>query len=87
MTESLGEDVVAALTSMVDTADRLPGQYKAEFTLTYWSGVQAPAEAWLCTVEGDIHGDDGDTFSILGHTAAEALRKASEEAWKRVADT
>ncbi len=73
-----------ALATMVDTAERLPGQYKAEFTLTYWSGVAPPAEPWLCTVEGDIHGDDGDSFSVLGRTAAEALLRASDEAWKRV---
>ena len=84
MAEELGSDVVQALTEMVRTVKELPGSYQAEFSLEYWAGVVAPAEAWCCTVQGDIRGDDGDRFSVLGHTAAEALRLASEEAWNRV---
>jgi len=63
----------------------LPGAYRPEFTLTYWAGV-TKAEPWCCSVEGDIMGDDGDRFDVLAHTAAEALRRASEEAWRRVPD-
>jgi len=84
VTGSLGDDVVEALAAMVDTAEALPGTFKSQFTLTYWAGVTPPAEPWLCTVEGDILGDNGSTFSVLGRSAAEALRKASDEAWKRV---
>ena len=36
-------------------------------------------------VEGDIRGDSGSEFFITGQTASEVLRRASEEAWKRVA--
>jgi hypothetical protein len=81
----LGDDIESALAEMVRTADVLPGAYRPEVTLTYWAGASG-AEAWCCTVEGDIHGDDGDQFSVLGMTAADVLRKASAEAWRRVPD-
>ncbi len=81
---NLGEDVVGALVEMVRTVEELPGQFKAEFRLKYWSGVVPPAEAWACTVEGDIEGDDGEEFTILGRTAADTLRRAAAEAWRRV---
>jgi hypothetical protein len=61
-----------------------PGQFKAEFRLEYWAGVLPPAESWACTVEGDIAGDDGAEFTVLGSTASEALRRAAEEAPRRV---
>lgn len=82
--DSLGEDVATALAALVRTVDELPGQFKAEFRLEYWSGVDAPAEAWACTVEGDISGDDGSEFTVLGATAAEVLRLAANEAPRRV---
>jgi hypothetical protein len=84
MTGDLGTEIVEALAEMVSTVDRLPGAFKAEFSLTYWAGVIEPAEAWSCTVEGDLLGDDGSTFFVLGKTAADALRTASIEAWRRV---
>jgi len=83
---TLGDNVESALADVVNTAETLPGTYRPEFTLTYLAGVTEGAEQWCCSVEGDIVGDDGDTFSVLGHTAAEALRKASEEAWRRIPD-
>jgi hypothetical protein len=84
MTGDLGLDVAAALAEMVSTAECLPGAFKAEFSLTYWAGVTEPAEAWSCTVEADINGEDGSTFFVLGQSAAEVLRLASAEAWRRV---
>ena len=84
MESRLGDHVSEALAEMVRTADALPGAFKAEFTLTYWASVIEPGESWLCTVEGDIQGDDGSSFSVLGHTAEEALMRAAEEAWRRV---
>ena len=81
----LGDDIEGALAAIVRTADSLPGTYRPEVTLTYWAGVTG-AEAWCCSVEGDIHGDDGDQFSVSAMTAADALRKASAEAWRRVPD-
>jgi hypothetical protein len=80
----LGSDFEGAFAEMVRTVEELPGTFKAEFSLTYWAGVTAPAEAWCCSVEGDIHGDDGSHFVVLGKTAAEVLRLASAEAWRRV---
>jgi hypothetical protein len=84
MRDELGTDFAAAFSEMVRTTEELPGAFKAEFSLTYWAGVKPPAEAWLCSVEGDIDGDDGSTFKVLGKTAADALRSASAEAWRRV---
>lgn len=81
---TLGDDVATALAEMVKTVETLPGQFKAEFRLEYWSGVVPPAEPWACTVEGDIDGDDGSEFTVLGVTAEAALRRASAEAWNRV---
>jgi hypothetical protein len=84
MADVLGDDVVAALTEMVRTADELPGQYGVEFSVTYWAGVVPPHDCWVCTVEGDIHGDDGDQFSVFARTLAEVLRRAAAETWRRV---
>jgi hypothetical protein len=87
MPGELGEDIAAALAALVETAETLPGTYRPEFTLGYWAGVTAGAEAWSCKFEGDILGDDGDSFFVLGHTAAEVLHRASDEAWRRVPPT
>ena len=84
MPGDLGDDIAGALAALVNTAEALPGSYRPEFSLTYWAGVTDGAEAWSCTFEGDIHGDDGDRFFVLGHTVSEVLRRASEEAWRRV---
>ena len=86
---NLGDDVEAALRALVETADSIPGRFRPEFSLTYWSGVTGGAEAWSCSFDGDIRGDDGGKFFVLGRTAEAVLRRASDEAWKRVtgADT
>ncbi len=82
---TLGEGVVEALAEMVRTANRLPGQFRAEFSLEYQAGVDTGAEAWVCTVEGDIIGDNNSSqFSVLGGTAADALSRAAAESWRRV---
>jgi len=82
---TLGDKVEAALGELVQTMETLPGTYRPEFTLTYWAGVaDGKAEAWSCTVEGDIHGDDGDSFTVLGRTATEVLVLAREETLRRV---
>jgi len=84
MNADLGGDFAGAFAAMVETTEALPGQFKAEFSLTFWAGVTPGAEPWQCRVEGDIHGDGGDSFIVLGMSAAEALRTASAEAWRRV---
>ena len=66
MPADLGDDIVEALTALVDTADTLPGEFRPEFNLTYWSGVVGGAEAWSCTFEGDIVGEDGGRFFVMG---------------------
>jgi hypothetical protein len=81
---TVGDDIQTALNEMVQTMETLPGAYRPEFSLTFWAGVAEGAEAWSCTVEGDIHGDDGDTFTVLGHTATEVLVLAREETLRRV---
>ena len=82
MPGDLGDDVEAAFAALVSAVDAMPGAYSAEFSLDYWAGVTS-AEGWCCTVAGDIRGDDGDRFSILGHSAADVLRRASDEALRR----
>jgi len=81
---TVGNDVEAALRAMVETMDALPGAFRPEFSLTYWAGVRDGAEAWACAVEGDIHGDDGSSFTLLGTTAADVLMRARDEAVRRV---
>ena len=73
-----------ALREMVNTMDTLPGAFRPEFTLTYRAGVADGADAWSCTVEGDIRGDDGSTLTLLGPTAAEVLIRAREETLRRL---
>ena len=82
MSGKLGDDVQDALAELVAAVDSLPGEYFGEFSLEYWAGVQS-GEPWCCTVAGDIRGDDGDRFSILGPSAADALRGAAAEARRR----
>ena len=86
MTGSLGDDIAAALAARVETVDTLPGTFRPEFSLGYWGGVVGDADAWSCRFEGDIHGDPdrGSEFFITGQTAADVLREASVQAWKRV---
>jgi hypothetical protein len=82
---TLGDDIEQTLTALIETAETLPGKFRPEWRLTYWAGVAEQAESWHCEFEGDILGDNGtETFVVLGHTAAEALRRASEESWRRV---
>jgi hypothetical protein len=81
----IGSDLEAALAEMVRTADTLPGVFQPEFSLTYWAGVVEPADAWCCVVEGDLEGEDGGIFTVLGPTAADALRRAAAETLRRVA--
>jgi len=73
------DDTAAALRDLVALADALPGQFRPEFDLGYWSGVTG-AESWYVRFEGDVEGTE---FTVLGFTAAEALRKAGEEALRR----
>jgi hypothetical protein len=84
MTHTIGDDMKDALAMLVETADALPGTFRPECSLTYWSGVVGGAAALSCRFEGDIHGDAGSEFFITGQTASEVLRRASEEAWNRV---
>jgi hypothetical protein len=75
------DDTAAALQDMVELAEKFPGSFKPEFQLGYWAGVAKDAEGWYVRFEGDIR----DTvFTVLGHTAAEALREAMREAQERI---
>ena len=78
----LGDDIEGALAALVAAVDSMRGAYAAEFSLEYWAGVTS-AESWCCSVEGDIRGDDGDRFSILGSNAADVVRRAAAEARRR----
>ena len=84
MPELLGDDVAEALRALVLTAEKLPGTVRAEFSLTYCAGVNGEAESWSCTFEVDDDEDGGGEFLIVGHTAAEVLRRASDEVRLRV---
>lgn len=75
------EDTASALQEMVDCAESFPGQFKPEFELGYWAGVKDGAERWYVRFEGDIVDNE---FTVLGHTAAEALRLAIREAQARI---
>ena len=77
----MDHDTATALREMVDLADHFPGQHKPEFELGYWAGVQDGAEQWYVRFEGDIRDNE---FTVLGHTAADALRTAAREARSRV---
>jgi hypothetical protein len=83
MSADLGDDVEGALREMTRTIEALPGTFKPQFILEYWAGVIPPAEFWCCTVEGDLTGDGG-RFFVLATSAAEALRQAARETWRRV---
>ena len=75
----MSDDDAAALRELVALADSLPGQFRPEFELGYWAGVSG-AEAWYVRFEGDIEDTE---FTVLGFTAAEALRRAAVEASRR----
>jgi len=76
------EDKTAtALREMVDLANRFPGAFKPEFELGYWAGVPAGAESWYVRFEGDIRDNE---FTVLGHSAAEVLERAADEARARI---
>lgn len=75
----MNDETAAALRDLVALADSLPGEFRPEFDLGYWSGVQG-AEPWYVRFEGDIEDTE---FTVLGFTAAEALRRAAEEALRR----
>ena len=77
MTDS---DVAASLAELVALADNYPGAFKPEFDLGYWAGVEG-AEPWFVRFEGDIEENE---FTVLGFSAAEALRKAKAEAERRL---
>lgn len=65
-------ETTAAPHEMAELAESFPGAFKPAFELGYWAGVSEGAERWYVRFEGDIR----DTqFTVLGYTAAEALRK------------
>lgn len=78
----MDSDTAAALQAMVDLVEELPGQFRPEFELGYWGGAADGGERWYVRFEGDIRDNE---FAVLGHSAAEALRKAAHEALQRVA--
>jgi hypothetical protein len=75
------EETATALQELVDLAESFPGQFKPEFELGYWAGVAEGAERWYVRFEGDIRDNE---FTVLAHTAAEALRLATHEARTRI---
>lgn len=77
----MDDDTAAALRDLVALADALPGQFRSEFDLGYWSGVTG-AESWYVRFEGDVEGTE---FTVLGFTAAKALRSAGEVLRRRAA--
>lgn len=66
---------------MVEVVDTFPGAFRAEFELGYWAGVAEDAQRWYVRFGGDIRDDE---FTVLGHSAAEALRTAAHEAVARI---
>lgn len=76
----MDDDTGVALQDLVLLADSLPGEFRPEFELGYWSGVSDGAESWCVRFEGDMQGTE---FTVLGFTAAQALRKSGEEALRR----
>lgn len=75
------EDAAQALQDLVDFADGFAGQFKPEFELGYWAGVEPGAECWYLRFEGDIRDNE---FTVLGHSATEVLRLAFSEARDRI---
>jgi hypothetical protein len=71
------EDTATALRELVELADNFPGQFKPEFELGYWAGVAEGAQQWYVRFEGDIRDNE---FTVLGHSAAEALLAAAHRA-------
>jgi hypothetical protein len=78
---SVDEDTAAPLRDMVNLAENIPGQFRPEFALGYWAGVQVGAERWFVHFEGDIRESE---FTVLGRSAAEALRIAAREVTARI---
>jgi hypothetical protein len=70
----VGDDTAAALRELVDLAEHISGQFRPEFELGYWAGVSEGAERWYVRFEGDIRDQE---FTVLGRTAADALRTAA----------
>jgi len=48
----MDSDVGAALEALVRLANRLPGQFRPEFELGYWSGVAEGKERWFVRFRG-----------------------------------
>lgn len=76
----MDDETAPALAELVTLANELPGAFRPEFELGYWSGVVDGAEPWYVHFEGDIEGTE---FMVMGLTATEALRKAAAEAKRR----
>lgn len=76
---SVNDDTAAARADLVTIAGALPGAFRPEFDLGHWSGVSG-AEPRYVRFEGDIEDTE---LTVLGSTAAEALRKAGQEALRR----
>ena len=73
----MDDETAAALRDLVALADSLAGQFRPEFDLGYWSGVEG-AEPWYVRFEGDIKDTE---FTVLGlhgsRGAAEGGRRGS----------
>lgn len=77
---AVDEDTATALREMVELSEGFSGQFKPEFELGYWAGVSEGHQRWYVRFEGDIRDNE---FTVLGHSAAEALRLAAREARDR----
>jgi hypothetical protein len=79
MAEPTEISVEQALTSLVDTADTLPGTFSPEVGIWYYPGVVSNTK-WACDVEADIV---GTSFRVWGDSPQQAIQRAIQEAWRR----
>lgn len=77
----MGDPTSDALHELVILSDAYPGQFRPEFDLGYWSGVQSGSDRWYVRFEADIADNE---FTVTGATAEAALRSAIAEAQSRV---
>jgi hypothetical protein len=70
-----------ALAEMVELMQSMPGAFRGEFQLGFWSGVTEGADAWSVRVEADIMDTE---FFLTVPTPSDALRRAIEETKRRI---
>ena len=73
-----------AMDALIQLIDTMPGTFRGEFQLGYWGGVTEGADAWSVRVEADIEDTE---FFVTGSTPSAVLRKALEEAKRKIPPT